>query len=104
MATEDLFKLKIDRTGAAGVARGKRPPRLLAAFGIAAAIGLLALFYFRSSAIVEVESATVATAYPSQSFTLLNATGYVVAQRKAAVASTATGRGPSGSALQKAAG
>ena len=92
MATEDLSKLKIDRTGAAGVARGKRPPRLLAAFGIAAAIGLLALFYFRSSAIVEVESATVTTAYPSQSFTLLNATGYVVAQRKAAVASKATGR------------
>ena len=31
-------------------------------------------------------------AYPSQSFTILNATGYVVAQRKAAVASKATGR------------
>ena len=31
-------------------------------------------------------------AYPSQEFTLLNATGYVVAQRKAAVASKATGR------------
>jgi RND family efflux transporter MFP subunit len=30
--------------------------------------------------------------YPSQSFTLLNASGYVVAQRKAAVASKATGR------------
>ncbi len=31
-------------------------------------------------------------AYPSQTFTVLNATGYVVAQRKAAVASKATGR------------
>jgi HlyD family secretion protein len=31
-------------------------------------------------------------AYPSQSYTVLNATGYVVAQRKAAVASKATGR------------
>lgn len=38
------------------------------------------------------ESARVTTAYPSQSYTLLNATGYVVAQRKAAVASKATGR------------
>lgn len=39
-----------------------------------------------------VETATVATAYPSQNYTLLNATGYVVAQRKAAVASKASGR------------
>ncbi len=39
-----------------------------------------------------VETATVSQAYPSQAYTLLNATGYVVAQRKAAVASKATGR------------
>ena len=41
---------------------------------------------------VEVEVATVSQAYPSQTFTLLNASGYVVAQRKAAVASKATGQ------------
>jgi len=40
----------------------------------------------------EVEVATVSLVYPSQTFTLLNASGYVVAQRKAAVASKATGR------------
>jgi multidrug efflux pump subunit AcrA (membrane-fusion protein) len=34
--------------------------------------------------------ATVSQTYPSQSFTLLNASGYVVAQRKAAVASKIT--------------
>lgn len=39
-----------------------------------------------------VESTTVTTAYPSQNYTLLNATGYVVPQRKAAVASKAQGR------------
>src|SRR4249920_688902 len=39
-----------------------------------------------------VETAPVTTAYPSQAMTSLNATGYVVAQRKAAVASKATGR------------
>src|SRR4249920_899956 len=39
-----------------------------------------------------VETAAVTTAYPSQAVTALNATGYVVAQRKAAVASKATGR------------
>ena len=32
------------------------------------------------------------TSYPSQQFVVLNATGYVVAQRKAAIASKATGR------------
>ena len=39
-----------------------------------------------------VETAAVSAAYPSQAVTILNATGYVVAQRKAAVASKATGR------------
>ena len=39
-----------------------------------------------------VETAAVSAAFPSQAVTLLNATGYVVAQRKAAVASKATGR------------
>jgi len=52
-----------------------------------------AVVYFRLvAAPVEVETAAVTMAYPSQSFTVLNATGYVVAQRKAAVASKATGR------------
>jgi len=41
---------------------------------------------------VTVETATVTIAYPSQAVTALNATGYVTAQRKAAVASKATGR------------
>lgn len=92
MGNEDLSRLKIDRgAGSAIVSRRKRHGFL----AIAIIIALLVLaggFYFWSSNTVEVESATVTTAYPSQSFTLLNATGYVVAQRKAAVASKATGR------------
>ncbi|MFH1021183.1 MAG: efflux RND transporter periplasmic adaptor subunit, partial [Pseudomonadota bacterium] len=39
-----------------------------------------------------IEIVSVQQTYPSQGFTLLNASGYVVAQRKAAVASKATGR------------
>ena len=39
-----------------------------------------------------VETATVANVFPSRSLTLLDAPGYVVAQRKAAVSSKATGR------------
>lgn len=92
MANEDLSRLKIDRNGTAGVTSRKKRPRLIPIFAAAAALILLAVLYLRGSAAIEVESATVTTAYPSQSFTLLNATGYVVAQRKAAVASKATGR------------
>lgn len=44
------------------------------------------------TAALEVEQTTVTTAYPYQSLAVLTATGYVVAQRKAAVASKATGR------------
>jgi RND family efflux transporter MFP subunit len=39
-----------------------------------------------------VEVVAVAQTYPAQNYTLLNATGYVVAQRKAALSSKATGR------------
>jgi len=46
----------------------------------------------RYAAPVPVETVTVTLAYPSQNFTLLNATGYVVPQRKASLSSKATGR------------
>ena len=90
MDNPDISKLAIDR-GAAPEARPRRRlwawvvgATLLAAVGIA---GFTALGAART-----VETAAVTTAYPSQAVTLLNATGYVVAQRKAAVASKATGR------------
>jgi RND family efflux transporter MFP subunit len=41
---------------------------------------------------VQVQVATVTQVYPSQAFTILNASGYVVAQRKSALASKVTGR------------
>jgi len=41
---------------------------------------------------IEVRVSKVVNIYPSQTYTLLNASGYVVAQRKAAVASKITGR------------
>ena len=44
-----------------------------------------------SRAAVSVQTTPVVTSYPSQQFVVLNATGYVVAQRKAAIASKATG-------------
>ncbi len=41
---------------------------------------------------LEVSTAVVSRLYPAQAYTVLNASGYVVAQRKAAVSSKSTGR------------
>lgn len=92
MTNEDLSRLKIDRGSTATARTRKKRFPLAAWLAIAAMLVVLGFLYFRSGMAVEVESTTITTAYPSQSFTLLNATGYVVAQRKAAVASKATGR------------
>lgn len=91
MATPDLSRLSIDR--AAARAPRRRSWRWL---WFAAAAVVLALAAFALSNGVgrpaTVETASVVTVYPSQALTVLNATGYVVAQRKASVASKATGR------------
>lgn len=55
-----------------------------------AALGIYFAFGYRAA--TPVEAMVVTAAYPSQAYTVLNATGYVVAQRKASVASKATGR------------
>lgn len=92
MTNEDLSRLKIDRGSTVTARTGKKRFPIAAWLAIAAMLVVLGFLYLRSGMAVEVESTTITTAYPSQSFTLLNATGYVVAQRKAAVASKATGR------------
>ncbi|CAN7646385.1 efflux RND transporter periplasmic adaptor subunit [Duganella sp. LjRoot269] len=94
MATPDISKLKIER-GAQAQVPGQRSKRrrwirvalIVVAVGIG---GRVAMGQFAGKP--SVETVTVAQSYPSQSYTLLNATGYVVAQRKAALSSKATGR------------
>ena len=68
--------------------------RLMVPALLVVAVALVALFAYNRllRAPVAVELASVSMSYPSQAYTELNATGYVVAQRKAAVASKATGR------------
>ena len=88
---EDISKLKIEKAPAAF--HTKRRKKLFY-WIIALLIILLAgLFYFEGifTPAVSVEVVSVVQMYPSQTFTLLNASGYVVAQRKAAVASKVTG-------------
>ena len=96
MDTPDLSRLKIDRTKTAfarsGAGRLWKRRLVPGSLAVVALIAAAVAYYRWAAAPVEVETATVSMAYPSQSFTILNATGYVVAQRKAAVASKATGR------------
>lgn len=92
MADEDLSKLKIDKS--VSPARRGRRRKLLYWVGALLLVVLTGFLYFQGvfSPAVQVEVFSVAKIYPSQAFTLLNASGYVVAQRKAAVASKVTGR------------
>ena len=87
----DLNALKIDR-GVPVATRRRSRRRWIVAAVIALAIAVAAVFYARKERVTTVQAVSIVTAYPSQQFVILNATGYVVAQRKAAVASKATGR------------
>ncbi|WP_070269087.1 efflux RND transporter periplasmic adaptor subunit [Duganella sp. HH101] len=94
MATPDISRLKIER-GATTQVPGQRSKRrrwikIALAVIVAGIGGKVAMGQFGSKA--SVDTVTVAQTWPSQSYTLLNATGYVVAQRKAALSSKATGR------------
>ncbi len=92
MAEQDLSKLQIDR-GAKSFGTKRRPRWVKWAAGAAVVIGVAAVALIRSAtAPVTVDTANVTSAFPSQSFTVLNATGRVVAWRKAAISTKATGR------------
>ena len=92
MPPSDLAKLKIEKDSPARTPKPRKKRLLLWVAGVVALASVLALFAKFFAPAVEVESVTVSQVYPSQTFTLLNASGYVVAQRKAAVASKSTGR------------
>src|SRR5689334_18094565 len=90
MDRNDLSRLRIERP-AGGTLRPRRRWRLIAlSLVVVLVIGAFAASRFTGS--LQVETATVAKAWPSQSYTLLNATGYVVPERKAALSSKATGQ------------
>ncbi|HEX4910664.1 MAG TPA: efflux RND transporter periplasmic adaptor subunit [Permianibacter sp.] len=89
MAT-DLNQLKIDRATLAAPKRSVWRGRLvwLAAIVVVALI----MVVLGGNRPAEVKTVSVVSVWPSQPITVLNATGYVAAQRKAAVASKGTGR------------
>lgn len=91
MADEDISKIRIDKSVA--VAHPKRRRKLFRWIAAAVCLAVVALLTMKGvfTPAAQVEVSTVSKIYPSQAFTLLNASGYVVAERKAAVASKATG-------------
>jgi RND family efflux transporter MFP subunit len=93
MAPTDLSKLKIEKTAVSPAGRRRLTKKHYIAAAVVALILLGILIATGALApSVKTEVVTVTQMYPSQSFTLLNASGYVVAQRKAAVAAKITGR------------
>ncbi len=92
-APPSLARLAIDRSATA-VSRRRRPLwKRWWVWALVAVLVIIAGLVIRSrSAAQQVEFATVAAAYPSTSVTILNATGRVVAQRRASVSSKGTGR------------
>jgi len=85
----DLSKLHIDRSVAPVVSRRRR---WLWWGGILLVLAAAAAWFALQPRAVAVQTTAIVTTYPSQQFILLNSTGYVVAQRKAAISSKATGR------------
>jgi HlyD family secretion protein len=89
-APPDLSKLVIDR-GLAPVRRSRRRRWI----GLAALVVVGAVaggWYALQPHPIAVRTTPIVTTYPAQQYVVLNASGYVVAQRKAAIASKATGR------------
>jgi len=92
MPDMELEKLRIEKAPLRpGV---KRKKKIVWVLLVACVTAAAAVFYRQGwlTPAVEVQTAVVQNIYPSQTFTLLNASGYVVADRKSAVASKVTGR------------
>jgi RND family efflux transporter MFP subunit len=91
MANEDLSKLKIDKDKAAFRPRKKKKFFYPVLILVGLFLVLLAIQGILRPTL-KVRAATVTQIYPSQTFTILNASGYIVPQRKSALASKVTGR------------
>lgn len=85
----DITTLRVHRAPPSQQSTKKKNKPFLLVF---AAVTLALVAWFLYPHAVPVETTSVTMVYPSQQYTLLNATGYVVPQLKAAVASKGTGR------------
>jgi RND family efflux transporter MFP subunit len=92
MANEDLSKLRIEKSKA--VIRPRRKKRIVLFVLSILIVAVSGFLYIKGvfTPAIQVQIATVTQIYPSQTLTVLNASGYVVPQRKSALASKVTGR------------
>jgi RND family efflux transporter MFP subunit len=91
MPSDSLDRLTIDKSRQISAKGGKGSRvRLVAGIALVLLAVVTALFLWGRS--ISIETTNVSLVFPTQSFTVLNASGYVVAQRKAAVAAKTTGR------------
>jgi RND family efflux transporter MFP subunit len=92
MPNEDLSKLRIDKSKAAF--RPRRKKRIVLSGLVILVFIILGFLYIQGvfTPPFQVQVATVTQVYPSQALTVLNASGYVVPQRKSSLASKVTGR------------
>lgn len=87
---EDLSKLRIDK--GSGAARPRRRRRLYYGIAVLVLFALVIILYGTGvlAPAAEVQVGTVSLVYPSQAFTDLTASGYVVAQRRSSLAAKIT--------------
>lgn len=92
MADLDRLRIPRDQNGVARPSPRSRRRRFILA-GLALLLLIAGgVYLLRTGWAPEVSTTVASRIYPSQALTLLNASGYVVAQRKAAVSSKSTGR------------
>ena len=93
MPAEDIAKLKIEKSEKiVKLSRYKKKPLIVAAITLLLLVTAGLYFGGIVAPAIPVDVTTISQVYPSQSISILNASGYIVAQRKAAVASKVTGR------------
>ncbi len=91
--SSELDRLRIERPqGGFQPAGSRRLVLVLVLVGLVLAVFTALYFWGPLSPAREVAVTVVSKVYPAQAYTVLNASGYVVAQRKAAVSSKSTGR------------
>lgn len=92
VAAEDLSKLRIEKTKV--ITRPRKRKRMIF-WGLIILAAILSFILYMEGIFtppIQVQIATVSQIYPSQTLIVLNASGYVVPQRKSALASKVTGR------------
>jgi RND family efflux transporter MFP subunit len=91
MPADSLDSLTIDKSRQNVPRRRSNSRTRLAVIGVLILAAVAAVVAMGRNRAVTIETTSVSLFYPTQSFTLLNSSGYVVAQRKSAVASKTTG-------------